>query len=257
MRDALGRIQSVLVLGGGSEIALATVRRLVANRCRTVLLAVRDPSSIEAEVELLRTAGATTVEAVPFDACAFDTHEGFVREISERYGDLDAVIVAFGVLGDQATLEDRPQEAVRLVETNFTGVVSVCLPVAKLLREQGHGTLVVLSSVAGQRVRADNFVYGSSKAGLDGFAQGLDHALMGSGARVLVVRPGFVKTKMTRDMRPAPFSVTADDVAAAVVRAMAREDAVVWVPGVLRWVMTAMKLLPRPLWRRVSAMQSR
>ena len=141
--------------------------------------------------------------------------------------------------------------AVQLARTNYVGAVSVCLAVARRLREQGHGTLIVLSSVAGERVRRSNFIYGSTKAGLDGFAQGLGDALAGSGAGVLIVRPGFVKTKMTAGMAAAPLSTTPESVATATVRALQRGQEIVWVPWPLRWVMVVIRHLPRSLFRRL------
>ena len=116
-----------------------------------------------------------------------------------------------------------------------------------------HGTLVVLSSVAAERARKTNFVYGSSKAGLDAFAQGLGDALIGSGARVMVVRPGFVHTRMTEGMDPQPFSTTPEAVAASIVRGLERSDEVVWSPGILRYVFAVMRHLPRGIWRIVSS----
>ncbi|HVF75110.1 MAG TPA: decaprenylphospho-beta-D-erythro-pentofuranosid-2-ulose 2-reductase [Acidimicrobiales bacterium] len=257
MKDALGAVQSILVLGGGSDIALATVHKLVARRCRTVVLAARRPEALDDDITRLRDAGADTVEAVAFDATAFDSHDELVAGLWRRFGDFDVVMVAFGVLGDQAHFADCPADAVQAAQANYTGAVSMGLRVARMLEEQGHGTLVFLSSVAGERVRADNVVYGSSKAGLDAFAQGLDLSLAGTGVRVVIVRPGFVATKMTTGMRPAPFSTTADAVADAVVAGIARGAAVVYAPSVLRWVMAVLRHLPRPLWQRVSALQSR
>jgi decaprenylphospho-beta-D-erythro-pentofuranosid-2-ulose 2-reductase len=131
--------------------------------------------------------------------------------------------------------------------------VSMGLHVAGMFRSQGHGTLVVLSSVAAERARRDNFVYGSSKAGLDAFAQGLSDALVDVGARVLVVRPGFVHTRMTAGMKAAPFSTTPEAVANQVVRGLESGANVVWAPTVLRWVFAVLRHLPRGLWRRVSA----
>ena len=164
MKDALGAVQSVLVLGGGSDIGLATVRALVAERTRTVVLAARDPGKLNGEVEALRAAGAETVEAIPFDADDTASHERVIAEAFERHGDIDLVLVTFGVLGDQDELKRDPGAAVAHVETNFTGAVSALLVAAQRLRAQGHGALVVLSSVAGERARRSNFVYGASCA---------------------------------------------------------------------------------------------
>ncbi len=252
MRDALGAVQSVLVLGGGSEIALTTVRKLVADRCRTVVLAGRDPDAlVDAEADL-RAAGATEVARVAFDALDPASHASVIDGVFDAHGDIDVVILAFGVLGDQATFDADPAAAAQAVSANYAGAVSAGLAVAARLRTQGHGTLVVLSSVAGERARKDNFVYGSSKAGLDAFAQGLGDSLVGTGARVLVVRPGFVHTKMTAGMDEAPFATTPDVVADAIVDGIAKRRDIVWAPGQLRWVFTVLRHLPRPIWRKVA-----
>ncbi|MDA8148304.1 MAG: decaprenylphospho-beta-D-erythro-pentofuranosid-2-ulose 2-reductase [Actinomycetota bacterium] len=251
MIDALGRPQSALLLGGTSEIGLAIVTQLVGKGCGTVVLAGRDPERMAGPAAALRAAGAKTVEIVPFDAEAIDSHAAFAAETFDRFGDLDVVIVAAGILGNQATDEHDPVAAARVLTTNFTGMAAVSLAVADRLRRQGHGRLVVLSSVAGERARRANFVYGSSKAGLDAFAQGLDDSLAGSGVRVTIVRPGFVVGRMTSGMDPAPFATTPEEVATAVVRGIERGAAVVYVPPVLRWVFAVMRHLPRALWRRV------
>jgi len=241
-----------LVLGGGSDIARATVRRLVADRCRTVVLAARQPERLEAELADLRTAGATTVEAVTFDADDVTSHQKVVDDVFTRYGDIDLVLLAFGVLGDQDCFDHDPAAAAAAATTNFVGAVSAGLAVAEQFRAQGHGTLVVLSSVAGVRVRADNLVYGATKAGLDGFAHGLGDRLAGSGARVLVVRPGFVHSKMTAGMKAAPMATTPEAVAEAVTDGLRRGTSVVWAPAKLRLVFTVLRVLPRPIWRRLS-----
>jgi decaprenylphospho-beta-D-erythro-pentofuranosid-2-ulose 2-reductase len=147
--------------------------------------------------------------------------------------------------------EDDPERAVTVACINYVGAVSAGLHVARHIRRQGHGTLVVLSSVAGERVRRSNFVYGSTKAGLDAFSQGLDAALVGSGGRVMIVRPGFVTNAMTAHLPTAPLATTSDAVAAAVVRGLERRTAVVWVPGILRVVMSVLRHLPRAVFRHL------
>ena len=161
------------------------------------------------------------------------------------------MLIAFGVLGDQARAEHDPAAALEIVQTNFTGTVSVTIPLVERLRAQGHGTLVLLSSVAGERVRRANFVYGSSKAGIDGYFQGLAASLASSGIHVMIVRPGFVHTKMTAGLKAAPLSVTADAVADAVVRGIARGSDVVWVPPAMRSVMFVLRHLPVAVFRRL------
>jgi decaprenylphospho-beta-D-erythro-pentofuranosid-2-ulose 2-reductase len=252
MRDALGEPQSLLVLGGTSEIGIATARALVARRVRTVVLAARDPARCAAAVEELRAAGAERVEAVEFDARDTASHAAFVDQVFDRFGDVDLALVAFGVLGDQDAAKREPSRAVDLIETNFTGAVSVLTPLARRMAErQGHGAIVVLSSVAGERARKSNYVYGASKAGLDAFAQGLGDELAATGVHVMVVRPGFVRTKMTEGLDTVPFSTTADAVADDIVRGLARGAHTVWTPPLLRGVMSALRHVPRPLFRRL------
>jgi len=251
VKDALGTVDSVLVLGGGSEIALATVRELVAGRTRRVILAARRPEALEGEAAELRAAGADVVALVAFDADDVERHAGFIDEVFDAHGDLDVVLVAVGVLGEQAAAERDPAVAAGVLHTNFTGLAAAMIAAAERLRAQGHGTLVVLSSVAGERARRSNFVYGASKAGLDAFAQGLGDALHGSGVRVMVVRPGFVATKMTAGLKPAPLSTTPEAVASAIVAGLAGGAHTVWVPGALRVVFSALRHLPRPLFRRL------
>ncbi len=253
MKDALGAVQTVLVLGGTSEIALATVRRLARDRCRRVVLAVRDTEAAAPVAEALRADGLDEVHLIAFDARDPHTHAAVIDEAVGLLGDLDLVLSAFGVLGDQAAFDADPATAAEAVSVNLAGAVSSGLAAANRLREQGHGTLVVMSSVAGERVRAENLVYGATKAGLDGFAQGLGDALQGTGARVMVVRPGFVHTRMTEGLDAAPFSTTSEAVADEIAKGLTRGSDVVWAPPILRYVFSTMRHLPRPLWRKVSA----
>jgi len=247
MQDAFGAPQSVLLLGGTSHIGRAVVRRLVARRARTVFLAGRPSTELDTAAAELRGLGAT-VTTVEFDALEPGSHEDVLGKVFAA-GDIDLVLLAFGVLGDQARDEHEPRGAVEVAATNYTGAVSASLVCGAALARQGHGSLVVLSSVAGERSRRSNFIYGSSKAGLDAFALGLTEALRPAGVHVMVVRPGFVRTRMTAGLPPAPFATTPDAVAQAVEAGLRRRAELVWVPGVLRFVMSALRHLPRPVFR--------
>jgi decaprenylphospho-beta-D-erythro-pentofuranosid-2-ulose 2-reductase len=252
LKNALGAVQSALVLGGGSEIAQATMRRLVQQGCRTVVLAARRPDELSEATGALRDAGATEVRTVAFDALDTASHAATI-DTCFASGDIDLALLAFGVLGEQALFDDDPEAAAEAARANYVGVVSSGLAAARAMRRQGHGTIVVLSSVAGERVRKSNFVYGSTKAAADAFAQGLGDSLAGSGVHVMIVRPGFVHTKMTAGMESAPFATTADAVAEATIEGLSSGKRIVWVPGMLRWVMTGFRHLPTPVWQRVSA----
>jgi decaprenylphospho-beta-D-erythro-pentofuranosid-2-ulose 2-reductase len=251
VRDALGEVQSVLVLGGGSDIGRAVCLQLVQGRCRTVILAGRPEDEMEKVADDVRAAGAT-VELRHWDATDVASHAKVIGDIFDEFGDIDLVYAPAGILGSQEAFEADPVFAAKAVEINYGGLVSASLVVAERLRRQGHGVLVLMSSVAGIRARKDNFVYGSTKAGLDAFAQGLGDSLVGTGVRVMVVRPGFVRTKMTEGMEAAPFSTTPDKVAHLIVDGLAKGTETVWAPPVLKYPFFAFRLLPRALWRKVS-----
>ncbi|QJY49151.1 SDR family NAD(P)-dependent oxidoreductase [Pseudonocardia broussonetiae] len=240
---------TVLVLGGRSEIGVEVARRLAPGA--TVVLAARRADDLDDEEKLLREAGAAAVDRVEFDADDLAAQRPVLDAVLARHGRLDTVVVAFGVLGEQARAERDVGHALAVVHTDYVAHVAVLTHLASLLREQGSGDLVVFSSVAGARVRRANYVYGSAKAGLDGFASGLADALHGSGVRLLLVRPGFVIGRMTEGMAPAPFSSTPAQVADATVRALASGRGEVWVPAVLRPVFAVLRHAPRAVWRRL------
>jgi decaprenylphospho-beta-D-erythro-pentofuranosid-2-ulose 2-reductase len=253
MTDGLGRPQTVAAFGGNSDIARATLRRL---RPRRVVLAVRDPATTGEPAFDIAAGGAPAsgaeVHAVAFDADSPDTHAAAVAEAARHLGDIDVALVAFGVLGDQEQAERDPLAAAALARTNMVGGVSLLVALAEHMRAQGHGAIVVLSSVAAERPRRSNFAYGASKAGLDAFAQGLGDALRPDGVHVLVVRPGFVRTKMTRGLEPAPLATDADAVARAIESGLRSRAHTVWAPPALRWVFAALRHLPRPVFRRLN-----
>jgi NAD(P)-dependent dehydrogenase (short-subunit alcohol dehydrogenase family) len=236
---------TLLVLGGRSEIGLAVARRLVDQGMSKVILAARRADTLDVDLS------PAVVSVVEFDADDVSAHQSLLDRIVAEHGPLDTVVTAFGILGDQARAEADPTHALSIVHTDYVAHVSILTVLANLLRAQGHGALVVFSSVAGVRVRRANYVYGSAKAGLDGFASGLADALAGSGVRLLLVRPGFVVGRMTAGMSPAPFSSTPGQVADATVAALRRGRGEVWVPAVLRPVFAVMRALPRPVWRRL------
>ncbi|UYP17236.1 SDR family NAD(P)-dependent oxidoreductase [Rhodococcus sp. Z13] len=239
---------TVVVFGGRSEIGVEVAARLGPGR--TVVLAARRAGDLADECAAVRAAGATAVHTVEFDADAVDGHAAVLDRIA-AFGPIDVAVLAFGILGDQARAETEVAHAVSIVHTDYVAQVALLTELAQRLRVQGHGRLVVFSSVAGWRVRRANYVYGSAKAGLDGFASGLADALHGSGVSLLLVRPGFVIGRMTEGMRPAPFSSTPPQVAEATVRALQRGRGEVWVPALLRPVFFGMRLLPRAIWRRL------
>lgn len=229
-----------LLVGGTSEIGLAIVRRLAPEH---VFLLGRDTARL--------SAAASALEGCAVDIGLFG--QGAVARAFETTGGFDVAVLAVGVLGGQAGLDADPAEADEVMRVNFVTSGSLLLECLRELRSRGRGTAVVLSSVAAERPRASNAVYGAAKAGLDALAQGLADATAGGAVRVLVVRPGFVTTRMTAGLDPAPFATTAADVADATVRALRGHATTIWVPGRLRIVFAVLRHLPRALWRRLSA----
>jgi decaprenylphospho-beta-D-erythro-pentofuranosid-2-ulose 2-reductase len=248
VRDAVGSVQSVVLFGGTSDIGLDVVRALVADRARTVVLAARDAARAEQAAAPLRDAGAE-VEVAELDAARPETHAAIVERIFARPGGLDLAIVAAGILGRPG--DDQLLDAAELQQVNGAGAVSVMAHAARAMRRQGRGTIVLISSVAGDRPRRSNFAYGSSKTASDAFARGLQDHLHGSGVDVMIVRPGFVRTKMTAGRDAAPGAVDAEKVTEAVIAGLRARRGVVYVPGAMRWVMLAVRLLPRPIFRRL------
>lgn len=251
MNDALGGIQTALVLGGTSELASATLAALDLRPGATVALAGRDEQALAAV--RVPTSGGGTARVVALQWDATDTAAGpqVVAAAADALGDIDLVLVTAGILGDQTRAETDVAHAVDILTVNLVGVASAMLPAAERLRTQGHGVIVVFSSVAGLRGRRANFVYGASKAGLDALAEGLQAALAGSGARLLVVRPGFVRTKMTSHMEDGPFATTPDVVGEAVAEAIRKGREAIHVPRLLGPVFAGFRLLPRPIFRKL------
>lgn len=251
MNDALGGVQTVLVLGGTSELALATLTALDLRPGARVVLAGRSPEAMAAAAT---EAGVTaSVSTMAWDARDVAGHPLFVEKVFAELGDLDLVLAAAGVLGDQARAEADPSYAAEVWETNFVGLGAVLLALAGRLRTQGHGVLAVFSSVAGLRGRKANFVYGASKAGLDAFAEGLGASLAGSGARLVLVRPGFVRGRMTAGMPVAPMATTPDIVGATVAAAIRGRATIVHVPRPLGAVFLLMRALPARIFHRLPA----
>lgn len=245
----MGHPQAVLLLGGTSEIGLATVEAFASDRPLRVVLAARPSARLDAAVTRLEGRGCA-VETVPFDARALDSHAEVIAKAWSG-GDVDVALVAFGLLGDNERAWTDAATAVELAQVNYTAAVSVGVLLGERMTNQGHGSIVAFSSVAGERARRSNFVYGSTKAGMDAFYSGLTEALRPAGVHVTVVRPGFVHTRMTEGLTPAPLSTTPEAVAAVVVDAVRSHTELVWAPAPLRLVMSALRHIPRPLFRRL------
>lgn len=241
---------TVVIFGGRSEIGVELATRLAPGS--TVVLAARRADDLSAEVAAVREAGARDVHVREFDADDLGVHAELVASIEADVGLIDVAVLAFGLLGDQARAEVDAAHAAAIVHTDYTAQVSLLTVLAAGMRARRAGAIVAFSSIAGLRVRRANYVYGSAKAGLDGFVSGLTDALHGTGVRVLLVRPGFVIGRMTEGMTAAPLSSTPAQVADAAAKALRGGRSTVWVPRTLAVLVFAFRLTPRFVWRRLS-----
>lgn len=250
MKDAVGNVQRVVVIGGTSAIAVATVEEWLARRPGLeVVLAARDSVARRTTAERLGDRGAR-VAVQDLDLTGPNARTQVEAALATE-GDIDVVLVAAGVLGDQEAAWQDVDAALHLADVNYRAAVLAGVIAAGRLREQGHGALVLLSSVAGERVRRSNFAYGASKAGADGFYLGLGEATRADGVQVMVVRPGFVRSPMTAGLPVPPLSQDPDQVARAILAGLASGRRIVWAPSGMRWVMTGMRHLPQSVFRRL------
>jgi decaprenylphospho-beta-D-erythro-pentofuranosid-2-ulose 2-reductase len=249
--DAVGNPQAVLLLGGTSEIGLAICERYLRNaHARIVLACMPDDPVRDDAVAQMKAAGAKSVELIDFEATNPDSHPKMIEQAFAN-GDIDVAVVAFGVLGDAEELWQNQRKAVQAAEINYTAAVSVGVLLGEKMRAQGFGQIIAMSTVAGERVRRSNFVYGSTKAGLDGFYLGLSEALREYGVRVLVIRPGQVRTRMSAHIKEAPLTVDKEYVANLAVTASAKGKELVWAPAAFRYVMMVLRHIPRSIFRKL------
>jgi decaprenylphospho-beta-D-erythro-pentofuranosid-2-ulose 2-reductase len=257
VQDAFGQPQSVVVLGGTSDIARAIVRKLCAARAETVVLAGRDEGRLREAAREAEEYGATRTAVVTFEATDPSSARGAVEDALDRVeGPVDLVLVAVGLLGDQAAMEDDPDAAATMVSVNMAWPVAALAAVRARLVAQGHGRIMVITSVAGVRVRRSSYLYAGAKAGLDRLCLGMIDSLVGTGVTMQVVRPGFVRTKMTTGQKEAPFTTGPNEVAQNVMRGLATGRPVIWSPPLLRYVFAVVRLLPPALWRRVADLEA-
>jgi decaprenylphospho-beta-D-erythro-pentofuranosid-2-ulose 2-reductase len=252
VENAFGQPQSVVVLGGSSDIARALVRKLCAARTQTVVLAGRHAEALEEAAAEARDYGASATATVLFDAGDPSGAGACVAEAFDRApGDVDLVVMAVGRLGDQASDEDDATGAALAAVVNYAWPVAALAEVRRRLVAKGHGRILVFSSVAGVRVRRSNYLYGGAKAGLDRTCQGLATSLEGTGVTLQLVRPGFVRSKMTEGQKETPFSTGVNEVAQFVVAGLASGQRVIWSPPPLRYVFFVLRHLPAALWQRI------
>jgi short-subunit dehydrogenase len=240
---------NVVILGASSGIASEMARIYAARGAHFGLLGLSADRLTELSADL-RVRGAGKIETLAIDLSVPASHETIVGKLAAELGGIDIFILAYGILGDQARARNDLQHAAAILATDFTSAALWLLAAAKCMHQRG--TIVVFSSVAGDRGRQSNYVYGSAKAGLAVFAQGMAHELAADGPRIIVIKPGFVITAMTEGMsRAGPLWTGARRVARTVVGAIDRKRGpVIYVPWFWRWIMLIIRLVPAPIFHR-------
>ena len=253
MENAFGQPQSLVVLGGSSDIARAVTRKLCAARTETVVLAGRDPARLDEAAAEARDYGATRTATVVFDATdPTDAARAVGDAFDAAGGPVDLVVVAVGLLGRQREWEDDAARAAEMALVNYAWPVAALAEVRRRLVAQGHGRILVMSSVAAIRVRRSSYLYSGAKAGLDRLCVGLADSLEGTGVSLQILRPGFVRSKMTTGEPEIPFTTGVNEVAETVLAGLASGDRVIWSPPILRYVFFVLRHLPAPIWRRLA-----
>ena len=242
--------RKLFIFGATSAIAEATARLFAADGSSFFLVA-RDPDKLCAVAEDLRVRGAAQVLAAPADALEFDRHQTLIDEAFEALGGLDTVLIAHGSLPDQRRCEQSFAPLRREFETNALAVLSLLTHAANRFEDQGFGTLCAISSVAGDRGRQSNYVYGAAKGAVSIFMQGVRNRLHPKGVQVLTVKPGFVVTPMTAAFRKGRLWSSPDQVARGIHRAVTNRKDIAYLPWFWSPVMRVIRWVPEPIFKRL------
>lgn len=244
-------MMNILIVGAGSAIAEATARRWARDGNRFHLCG-RNADRLRDMAADLGIRGAESAGFTVLDANDTDRHAGAIAGAAAAMGGLDLALIAHGALGDPAECARDFPAALRVLNTNAISVISLLTHLASHFESQGHGTLAVISSVAGDRGRASNYVYGTAKGAVSLYLQGLRQRLHPRGVHVLTIKPGFVDTPMTAAFRKGPLWASPDRVARGICRAVRGRRDVVYVPGFWRGIMAVVRAIPEGLYKRLN-----
>ena len=246
-----GKGQHIVILGAASAIAEAA-GRLWATRGARLILVGRDEGRLRSIAANLDARGAAETRIWPLDCASADAAVE-LDQMARAISGLDIVLLAYGALGDQAAMERHPSQAAKLIQTNFTSAAAWCMAASAILETQGSGALLVIGSVAGDRGRRSNFVYGATKGGLALLVEGIAHKLAPLGARAVVIKPGFVDTPMTAAFtKKGPLWATPERVAEVIVRAGDKGGPVVYAPAFWRSIMLVIRSLPTFIFNKMN-----
>ncbi|MFT4926210.1 MAG: decaprenylphospho-beta-D-erythro-pentofuranosid-2-ulose 2-reductase [Phenylobacterium sp.] len=242
-------MSTVLVIGAKSDIAKATAR-VYAKQGYDLILAARDCQQLRSFATDITLRTGKKITLVELDVVDFASHEDFYHQLESKP---DGVICAAGFLGEQSAAQTDFAHTQQIIQTNYTGVVSLFNLIANDFEQRRHGFIIGISSVAGERGRKSNFVYGSAKAALTAYLSGLRNRLYESKVHVMTVNPGFVATKMTQDMDlPEKLTAKPSEVAKTIYRAQQKNRNVVYCKPIWRWIMLVIKLIPERLFKTLS-----
>ncbi len=244
-------MSKVLIFGATSAIAQATARILAA-RGDALILVGRSEEKLKAVADDLLVRGAERVDFTTVEAAEFAKHEPLIGTVYEMLEGMDTVLIAHGVLPDQEACQKDYEDAEASLQTNFMSVVSLLTPIANRFEEQKHGCIAVISSVAGDRGRGSNYVYGTAKAGVSTFLSGLRNRLCKVGVAVVDIRPGFVDTPMTAEFeKKGLLWASPETIAKGIVKAIDKRKDVVYLPFFWRWIMLIIRCIPERIFKKL------
>ena len=244
-------MRKVLIVGASSAMAQACARQW-AQRGDRLFLAARQEAAVQAACADLRTRGANRADGMVFDALALDSHAALLQRATEALDGLDTILIAHGTLSDQARAQREPAYALQELHTNGTSVIHLMGLAAEQFEAQGRGAIAVISSVAGDRGRQSNYVYGSAKALVSAFASGLRQRLAKRGVAVVTIKPGFVDTPMTASFKKGALWASPQKVAGDIVQGIDKGRAVVYTPGFWRAIMFVITHIPERIFVKLS-----
>jgi len=241
-------MKNVLILGATSDMAQAIAKKYAAEGW-SLTLAALEPDLLELIASDLRVRSKMNIQALEFDALDFSSHRNFYESLETKP---DAVICVFGYMGDQMLARTDIDEASKTININFTGAVSILNIVAADFENRGSGSIIGISSVAGDRGRQSNYIYGSAKAGFTAYLSGLRNRLAKSGVHVMTVKPGFCRTKMTENLElPAALTATPEQVANAVFKGLEKKRNTVYTLWMWRWIMLIIRHIPEAIFKKM------
>lgn len=243
-------MKRMVVIGATSAIAQAVARRLTNPEARFMLVG-RNKARLAAVAADLETRGAAEVYSMVLDLCDVSRHQEIIEEAKTKLGEIDLVLLAHGTLPEQRQLERSHQATLQYLQENALSVISLATLFGNYFRDVGRGSLIAISSVAGERGRQSNYVYGTAKATVSTFMQGLRNRLQPEGVHVLTVKPGFVDTPMTAQFDKGPLWATPDVVAKDIVRGVKKRRDVIYTPFFWRYIMLIIRFIPEAIFKRM------